>query len=194
MRIFKTAVLGAALLAMLLAAGCAQTAPGNPDKASSSVQQNTPVNKDAGNKEDKSSVGEITIKVYYPNEDGTKLLAVTRKVRTDKDTDKYTAAMKSLLSGTTAKGQVAIIPKAARLRGIKVENGTARVDFTQELVKNFSGGSTGESMLVGSIVDTLTEFPEIKAVQILVNGKEVETIAGHMDTSVPMKRMDKLIK
>jgi germination protein M len=194
MRLFKTAVLGAALLAMLLAVGCAQNTPGSQDKASSSVKQQAPENKDTGNKKDTSAVGEITIKVYYPNEDGTKLLAVSRKVRTDKDTDKYTAAMKSLLSGTTAKGQVDIIPKAAKLRGIKVENGTARVDFTQELVKSFSGGSTGESMLVGSIVDTLTEFPEVKAVQILVNGKEVETIAGHMDTSVPVKRMDKLIK
>ena len=102
--------------------------------------------------------------------------------------------MQSLLTGTKEKGQVNIIPKAAKLRSVKVDKGVAKVDFTQELVKSFSGGSTGESLMVGSIVDTLTEFPEVKSVQILINGKAVETLAGHMDTSVPIKRMDKLIK
>ena len=49
-------------------------------------------------------------------------------------------------------------------------------------------------MLVGSIVDTLTEFSEVKKVQILVEGKAVDTIAGHMDTEKPLSRMTGLLK
>ena len=67
------------------------------------------------------------------------------------------------------------------------------MDFSQDLVKHFVGGSTGEEMLVGSIVNTLTEFPEVKQVQILIEGSPVETIAGHMDLSVPLERMKDLL-
>ena len=193
MKIFRKTILGILCAALLLTAGCTQTTPGSGSSSSSSSQQ-TQQDKSSGQKTEGSSASALTIKVYYPNEDGTHLLAVKRQIRTDKNTDKYMAALQSLLEGTKEKGQVNIIPKAAKLRSVKVDQGVAKVDFTQELVKSFSGGSTGESLMVGSIVDTLTEFPEVKSVQILINGKTVETIAGHMDTSVPIKRMDKLIK
>ena len=76
-----------------------------------------------------------------------------------------------------------------------VENGkVAKVNFSRELQKNFVGGSTGEEMLVGSVVNTLTEFPEIQKVQILVDGQEVETLSGHMDLSQPLPRMTELLK
>ncbi|MBQ5389910.1 MAG: GerMN domain-containing protein, partial [Anaerovibrio sp.] len=58
----------------------------------------------------------------------------------------------------------------------------------------FVGGSTGEEMLVGSLVNTLTEFPEIKKVQILVEGKEIDSLSGHLDLSRPVERMPELIK
>ena len=192
MKIFRKAVLGILCAVLLITAGCTQTTQGTGQSSSSSQQ--TQQDKNSGAKNESNSVAKLTVKVYYPDENGTHLIAVSRQVRTDKNTDKYTAALQSLLAGTKEKGQVNIIPKAAKLRSVKVDKGVAKVDFTQELVKSFSGGSTGESLMVGSIVDTLTEFPEVKSVQLLINGKAVETIAGHMDTTVPIKRMDKLIK
>ena len=76
---------------------------------------------------------------------------------------------------------------------VTVQNGTAKVDFSKEFARKFTGGSTGEEMLVGSIVDTLTEFPEVKQVQFLIEGQPVETIAGHMDTTAPIRCMKELI-
>ena len=135
----------------------------------------------------------LTIKVYYPDEQGMKLIADKRTITLDQQ-EKYTAAMESLLEGTTEKGQTNIIPKQTKLRSVKVANGTATVDFTGDLRKDFVGGSTGETMLVGSIVDTLTEFPEVKKVQILIDGKKVESLGGHMDLSQPLTRMTDLLK
>ena len=107
--------------------------------------------------------------VYYPKNDGMGLVAVSRTIRTEKD-DKYTAAMKSLLAGTKEKDQTNVIPKKAKLRSVSVKDGIATADFSKELQQNFSGGSTGEEMLVGSIVNTLTEFPEVQKVRILIDG------------------------
>ena len=131
--------------------------------------------------------------VYYARSDGTGLVAVSRTVNTEKD-DKYTAALKSLLTGTKEKGQTTVIPKKAKLRSVTVKDGVATVDFSKELQQNFSGGSTGEEMLVGSIVNTLTDFPEVEKVRILIDGAPVETLSGHMDLSEPISRMTELLQ
>ena len=165
MRKVRFIFLGMALMAMLLTAGCDTSGGQKEAPASSSTQQTQ--EKTDGTKTDQTAK-EISIRVYYPNEDGTKLLGVSRKVTLDKGLDKYTAAVQSLLAGPKEKGLVAIFPKAAKLRRVTVENGIARVDFDQSLVKHFNGGSTGEEMLVGSLVDTLTEFSEVREVQLLI--------------------------
>ena len=167
----RYALLAVAAGMLLLLAGCNSSSTRGADDGSSSAARSesgatagTPKSSSSassGAKEEK-----LDIKVYYPNEQGTKLIAVKRQVTVGK-TDKYTAAMNSLLEGTKEKGQTAIIPKQAKLRSVKVENGVAKVDFSQELVKNFVGGSTGETMLVGSVVDTLTEFPEVRRCRFL---------------------------
>ena len=136
---------------------------------------------------------EVKVNVYYPRDDGTGLLPVSRTVKLEKE-DKYTAALKSLLTGTKEKGQTNVIPKKAKLRSVTVKDGVATVDFSKELQQNFNGGSTGEEMLVGSIVNTLTDFPEVKKVQILIDGASVETLSGHLDLSEPLPRMTELLK
>jgi len=184
------------VLTLLVTAGC-QEGQGTSSSSGSSgsitkvQEKQAPKAEKQEKKEEKPQ--EISTKVYYPNADGTKLIAVKRKFTVSADKDKYAEAVKSLMQGTKEKNQSVIIPKQAKLRGVKLEGGVARVDFSQDLVKHFVGGSTGEEMLVGSIVNTLTEFPEVKQVQILIEGSPVETIAGHMDLSTPLERMKDLL-
>ncbi|MEW6400002.1 MAG: GerMN domain-containing protein [Bacillota bacterium] len=54
--------------------------------------------------------------------------------------------------------------------------------------------SPGEALAVAAIVNTLTEFPDIRQVQILVEGRKVESLAGHADVSRPLTRNERLIK
>jgi len=183
-------------LTLLVTAGCDQgQGTGNSSASSGTVTKVQEKQEPQAEKkeEKKAQPQEFSINVYYPNADGTKLIAVKRKVKSTAAEDKYTAAVKSLMQGTKEKSQTSIIPKQAKLRSVKVEGGVARVDFSRDLVKHFVGGSTGEEMLVGSIVNTLTEFPEVKQVQILIEGNSVETIAGHMDLSTPVARMKDLL-
>ena len=70
----------------------------------------------------------------------------------------------------------------------------AEVDFSKEILKSNVGGSLHEMLLVSSIVNTLTEFPEITSVQLLVEGRKIDTIGGHMDVLDPLRRNESLIR
>ncbi|MBO6179769.1 MAG: GerMN domain-containing protein [Selenomonadaceae bacterium] len=135
---------------------------------------------------------EHALKIYFPNEDGTKVVAVERKVKA-LEKDKYKAAIEELLKGTDKKGTISIIPKKTKLKSVSLKGSKLTVDFSGDMVKYFVGGSTGEELMVGSIVNTLTEFKEVKSVKILIDGREVETIAGHMDLTMPIERIKSIL-
>ena len=137
---------------------------------------------------------QLTLKVYYPDEGATHLVAVDRAVDVEDGKDKYTAAVETVIQEPTESNLVAIFPKATQVRSVTVEGDLATVDFDGSIQRTFSGGSTGEELLVGSLVDTLTDFPEINRVQILVDGNAVESLAGHMDISKPFERMNNLLQ
>ena len=180
-----------AALALILCAGCDEK---KPPASPPSPPPATEKPADKGTKPDVTKEAKkMDIKIYYPDESGNKLVAVSRQIKCAPE-DKYQATIESLMSGVAEKDHaVAILPRQAQLNRITVNGEVATIDFSQELIKNFVGGSTGEEMLVASIVNTLTEFPEIKKVKILVDGKTVETISGHMDLSAPLDRMVDLL-
>jgi len=192
MNIMKSTLAVFMLLTLFLVVGCDKDKPSNhaappADKAPITEK------KDAAKKDSAAkTVEEFSIKVYYPDDKGMKLVGETRTLKPKED--KYKEAVQSLLSGTKTNGVTTIIPAKTKLNNIEVNNGVATVDFSEDLVKNFIGGSTGEEMLVGSIVNTLTEFSEVKSVQILLDGKKVNSLAGHIDAPVPIKRMTELLQ
>ena len=85
------------------------------------------------------------------------------------------------------------MPIGTKVLSLKIDkNGTAYADFSKELAKK-GQGSYGEMMLCYAITNTLTEFKEIKRVQILVEGKKVITLSGHMDVEDPLERNKTLL-
>lgn len=84
----------------------------------------------------------------------------------------------------------ASFPRGVELREVFITSqGVAYVDFSQELVKNHPGGSSAEELTVYSLSNTLiTNFPAIKMVKILVEGREIPSIAGHLDLTIPYGR------
>jgi spore germination protein GerM len=85
---------------------------------------------------------------------------------------------------------VSAIPPETKLREVFVtERGDAFVDLTSEVATKHSGGSLDEIFTVYGIVNALTvNLPAIKRVQILVDGKEVDTLAGHVDLRHPLAK------
>ena len=85
-------------------------------------------------------------------------------------------------------GLASAIPPGTTLRGLYVgEHGDAYVDFGGTLRSNHPGGSRNEILTVYAIVSALTvNLPAITSVQILIDGHEVDTLAGHVDLRRPL--------
>ena len=67
------------------------------------------------------------------------------------------------------------------------DRGDAFVDFSPELSTGHPGGSFSELLTVYAIVHAVTSnLPAVQRVQILLDGKEVDTIAGHVDVRRPL--------
>jgi hypothetical protein len=62
-----------------------------------------------------------------------------------------------------------VIPGDTKVLDVKVKNATATVNFSKEVL-NANVGSVGEVLGIQSIVNTLTEFPDVEAVSFQVEG------------------------
>ena len=128
----------------------------------------------------------ITLTLYFATPDAANIRPEQREIPQTNEPARL--AMEELLAGTRSPGLVTVIPAGTKLKGFSVRNGVAYVDVSGEILKTTNRGSANESLIVASIVNTLTEFPGIQKVQILVEGKEMETLYGHMDLSEPFTR------
>jgi len=81
------------------------------------------------------------------------------------------AALEELIRGRpSTPGAFRVLPSSTRVRGISIHDGLATVDFSREVLQA-RVGSAGELLGIQSIVDTLTEWPAIRKVSFLVDGR-----------------------
>lgn len=158
------------------------------DKPEKKSEENKIEKPQTENKNPNVKVQSAEIKVYYPDESGTKLIPVEKKIQFADESEKYSAAVNELMQKPKDKNLTTVFPSHAKVKSVTRKGDTAIVDFDESISKGFVGGSTGEEFLINSVVDTLTEFEEVKQVQFLINGKKVETLSGHMDLSEPIKK------
>lgn len=95
--------------------------------------------------------------------------------------------IRELIKGSR-EGGISPIPAKTELREIFiVDKGIAFVDFSKEIQDNQFYGSAHEIAVVFSIVNTLVHnFKSIKRVFILIDGRETETLGGHIDLKRPL--------
>ncbi|MBO8158296.1 GerMN domain-containing protein [Thermosyntropha sp.] len=137
------------------------------------------------------------ITLYFSDKDAIYLVPEIREVKIDKNADKTDLAekiVKELIKGPEDENLFRTIPPEAKLLGIEIKDEIAYADFSEEIKTKHWGGSTGETMTVMSIVNSLTELEGIKKVQILIEGKTEETLVGHLYTKEPLERDKNIIK
>ena len=80
------------------------------------------------------------------------------------------------------------IPKGTTVRSVFLtEAHQAYVDLGGTIVSGQTGGPLDEALTVYAIVNAvITNLPEITGIQLLVDGKEVDSLAGHIDLREPL--------
>lgn len=178
----------------MLVAGCASSAPTSQvqDPDNSKVTQGQPVTAAQPGTNATARADILKMTVYRATNDAMYLVPEVHEVARGEFTAK--TAIELMLTAPKSKEVFSPVPAGTKLKKLTIKDHIAYVDFNDRIAKNNGGGSTSERLLVGAIVNTLTEFPEIEKVQILVDGKNIETLSGHMDISEPLSRSPEIIK
>lgn len=116
-------------------------------------------------------VEKTSVVVYYPKITENNSYLVREIHQLNKTTDMPKTAVEELINGTpTTAGAYKVLPAATKVLGVKIdEQGLATVDFSADVLKA-NVGSSGEVLGISSIVNTLTEFPNILKVSFTVDG------------------------
>ena len=132
----------------------------------------------------------IKTHLFYVTEDGTQLTSVERDVMYGEGTMEQAKAIINAQIAPATEPLVSPVPAGTTLRALFVTpKGEAYVDLSRELAEAHPGGSLNELLTVYALVDALTvNLPAITAVQVLIDGKEVETLAGHVDLRRPLAK------
>lgn len=130
------------------------------------------------------------IALFFSAWGGDYLLPEKRNIfYTTSVTDQAKQAIIELINGPKRKYLLATIPPGTSLRELYLEpEGTAYIDLSSEFIYQHWGGSRGEIITIYSIINTLAiNFPSIQQVKILVEGKEVDSLAGHINLHLPFR-------
>jgi spore germination protein GerM len=132
----------------------------------------------------------IKARLLYVGDDGTRLIGVEQDVPFGESTAEQARRIIEAQIAPPAEPLVSAVPAGTTLRALFVtEGGEAFLDFSRELVSGHSGGSTNEALTVYTLVDVLTmNLPAVTAVQVLIDGKPAETLAGHIDLRRPLEK------
>jgi spore germination protein GerM len=132
----------------------------------------------------------IKATLYYVSEDGLSLVATERDVPVAEPIVAQARRIVEAQLGAAPAPLASAIPAGTTLRSLfMTERGDAFVDLSAEVTSKHPGGALNELFTVYAIVDALTvNLPAITRVQILVNGRESDTLAGHVDLRHPLQK------
>lgn len=131
----------------------------------------------------------VSLKLYFASPDGLHLVPESRSVlQPGEPSDQMAEALRELINGPGTEGLGRVLPEGTPLRRVFLTDpGTVYVSFGPEIMDKHPGGVEAELLSVYGVVDTLERnFPQVRQVAILVDGREVATLAGHVDLSRPL--------
>jgi spore germination protein GerM len=132
----------------------------------------------------------IKATLYYVSADGLSLVGAEQEIPFAEPIVAQARRIVEAQLGAAPAPLVSAIPPGTTLRSLfMTERGDAFVDLSAEVTSKHPGGALNELFTVYAVVDALTvNLPSVTRVQILVNGKEADTLAGHVDLRHPLQK------
>ena len=143
-----------------------------------------------------STARRIQATLFYVSDDGAELIQLPRDVPFGETPALQAKYIVQAQLDAPPKGYASAIPAGVKVRSLFLgTHGEAYVDLSPEVVTGHRGGSLDEALTVFAIVNAVTSnLPDVRAVQILVDGKEVDSLAGHIDLREPISRANAWIR
>lgn len=140
---------------------------------------------DEGPIEAAAVAGDRAVVLVFPEWDAGGYVTEERQIPSrDRPGEDLFALMHALCEGPEISGSISAMPRGTRALAafVNPDDNSVVVDFSQELVTGHPGGSTAEVATLTSILRTVAlNFPGTRSCVILVEGAQVETLAGHLD-------------
>ena len=132
----------------------------------------------------------INVTLFFISVDGLALVGAQREVAFGEPVSEQARRVVEAQLGAPPAPLASAIPEGTTLRSVFVSaNGEAFVDLTGDVTIKHTGGALDELFTVYAIVNALTvNLPAVTRVQILIDGKEVDTLAGHVDLRHPLQK------
>ena len=128
----------------------------------------------------------ILVTLYFSDANERFLEPEKRQIPKEKDiSGQARELVKALLDGSKTN-LVNTFPARTELQNIRIDGQKAYISFGKNLIKNHPKGSTSEMATIYSLTNTITaNIPALKEVTLQVDGKELTSIGGHVDTRHP---------
>lgn len=97
-------------------------------------------------------------------------------------------ALSELIRFRGTDSLVSPLPANVAVKSVRVENGVATVNLDKNVVTLMLQGAFDEQVVLDAVVHTLLEFPEVKQVQFLVDGRVLGPLGSNVDLSRPLSR------
>ncbi len=129
------------------------------------------------------TVNESSVFLYFCDRKRPFLVAEERVLSHSENPVLFAKTIIEALIKGSHNGMMRSIPTGAVLKALYITNDkTAYADFSREIRDGHPGGSQMEYLSIYSIINSLAlNIPEIEKVKILIEGQEIETLAGHID-------------
>ncbi len=126
-----------------------------------------------------SEVKKTKVVLYFPDKEAQFLKKEEVEITSTPSILK--ATLERLLEGPISSDLTNPFPDGVKILGLNLKNNLLEINFDQNIKKLYPRGSTAENMFIYSIVNTATEFPEVKKVKFLINGQPEEIVGSNYD-------------
>lgn len=144
-----------------------------------------------------SAAPHIAATLFFVADDGVSLQGVAADVPL-KDTPaaQAKALVEAQLAAEPPETLTRAVPAGAAVRGVFLTGrDDAYVDLDGAFAANLAGGSRNELLATYAIVSVVTtNLTSVTRVQLLIDGREVESLTGHVDLREPLRKNDSLIR
>jgi len=123
--------------------------------------------------------GKMTEIVAYYEDDNGYIVPVNTEIPYEEGIAK--ATLRSLVVGNETEQKIAksglhgILPENTQIKGMAINDGLCRIDFSKQILNTKS--LEQEKNMISALTYTLTEFPTISKVEILVDGQALSSLS-----------------